>query len=87
MTVAPNPVIVVEALSSGTRSIDTGRKLMDYFRVPSIRHYLLVVKDNQAVTHHARREDGQIATKLLGSGEVVLNPPGLTIEVGCPLRR
>jgi hypothetical protein len=60
---------------------------MDYFRVPSIRHYLLVVTDNQAVTHHARREDGQIATKLFGSGEVVLGPPGLTIEVGCPLRR
>ncbi len=34
----PNPVVVVEVLSPSTRSVDTGAKLTDYFRVPSVRH-------------------------------------------------
>jgi Uma2 family endonuclease len=36
---APNPVIIVEVLSPGTTSTDTGGKLADYFRVPSVAHY------------------------------------------------
>ncbi len=39
--VVPNPVVVVEVLSPGTRSVDTAQKLVDYFRVTSIRHYLI----------------------------------------------
>jgi hypothetical protein len=35
-TAATNPVIVVEVLSPGTKSVDTGAKLDGYFRVPSI---------------------------------------------------
>jgi Uma2 family endonuclease len=86
-TVAPNPVIVVEVLSPGTRSLDTGRKLADYFRVPSIRHYLLVMTDNRTVVHHARTADGQIATRILGTGSLALDPPGLSIEVAGLFRR
>jgi Uma2 family endonuclease len=39
---APNPVIIVEVLSPGTTATDTGGKLADYFRVPSVAHYLIV---------------------------------------------
>src|ERR1700733_3223340 len=39
---APNPVIIVEVLSRGTTATDTGGKLADYFRVPSVAHYLIV---------------------------------------------
>ena len=38
----PNPVVVVEVLSPGTASTDTGGKLADYFRVPSVAHYLII---------------------------------------------
>ena len=40
---APTPVIVVEVLSPSTASTDTGAKLADYFLVPSIAHYLIVM--------------------------------------------
>src|SRR6266567_4141646 len=40
--VAPQPVIVVEVLSPSSRSTDAGAKLADYFRVPSVQHYLMV---------------------------------------------
>src|SRR5690242_2673823 len=40
-TVAPNPVIVVEVLSPGNKSTDTGVKLDGYLSVPSVVHYLI----------------------------------------------
>jgi Uma2 family endonuclease len=38
----PDPVIVVEVLSSGTRHIDNAAKLSGYFALPSVCHYLIV---------------------------------------------
>src|SRR5208337_3394977 len=51
---APNPVIVVEVLSSSTKGRDLGEKLIDYFRVPSIQHYLIVDLERRLVLHHKR---------------------------------
>ena len=39
---APNPVVVVEVLSPSLMSTGTGGKPADYFRVPSVAHYLIV---------------------------------------------
>ena len=78
---ASNPVIIVEVLSPSTRSVDTGAKLTDYFRVPSVRHYLVIRADRAMVTHHHRRDDGGIETQLLADGHVSMDPPGITITV------
>lgn len=78
---APNPVVVVEVTSPGTRSVDTGYKLNGYFRVPSIRHYLIVLAERRMLIHHSRREDGGIETRMVGSGRVELDPPGIAIAV------
>ena len=76
-----DPLIVVEVLSPSTRAIDSGAKLMDYFRLPSLRHYLVVDGDARAVTHHRRDEAGGIATRILRDGALVLDPPGLELAV------
>lgn len=78
---APNPVIVVEVLSPSTQSVDTGAKLTDYFKVPSIRHYLIIRADRRAVVHHRRRDDGGIETRLAAEGRIALDPPGIEIAV------
>lgn len=78
---ASNPVIVVEVLSPSTQSVDTGAKLTDYFEVPSIRHYLIVRADRRAVTHHRRRDDGGIETRLIAEGKIAFDPPGIEIRV------
>jgi Uma2 family endonuclease len=78
-TAAPNPVIVVEVVSPGTRAVDSGIKLTDYFRVPSIRHYLILLAEQRRVIHHWRREDGGVETRLIGAGPIELDPPGITI--------
>jgi Uma2 family endonuclease len=79
--VAPNPVIVVEVPSPSTRAVDTGAKLTDYFRVPSIHHCLILRTDRRVVIHHRRLEDGGIETKLIGAGRIELDPPGIAIAV------
>ena len=80
-TVAPNPVVIVEVTSPGTRSVDTGTKLADYFRVPSIHHYLIVMADKRLVVHHSRRAGDEIGTRLVASGRIEMDPPGISIAV------
>ena len=76
-----DPVIVVEVLSPSSRHKDTGGKLDDYFRLPSVRHYLIVKTANRTVIHHRRDDDGSIATRILRGGELEFAPPGLRVTV------
>lgn len=77
-----DPLIVVEVLSPSTRARDAGAKLEDYFRLPSLRHYLIVKTENRSVIHHRRGEAGRIETRILrGSGRLGLEPPGLVLVV------
>ena len=36
-----DPLVVVEVLSPSTQTIDSGLKLVDYFTLPSLHHYLI----------------------------------------------
>lgn len=76
-----DPVIIVEVLSPSTRARDTGAKLEDYFRLPSLRHYLIVKTENRAIVHHARDEAGAIQTAIVRDGRAIaLDPPGITLH-------
>jgi Uma2 family endonuclease len=75
-----DPVIIVEVLSPSTRSRDLGGKLIDYFRLPSLHHYLIVQPAGGAIVHHARNADGTILTRIIHDGVVQLDPPGLTVS-------
>ena len=77
---APNPVIVVEVLSPGARGVDTGAKLDGYFRVPSIIHYLIVLRAKRGVIHHRRAPDGDIDTRIVSSGRITLDSPGIALD-------
>jgi Uma2 family endonuclease len=77
---APNPVIVVEVLSTSTTGSDTGAKLAGYFKVPSILHYLIVHPTKRMVIHHCRNGSA-IATRIVTSGPIEMSPPGITITV------
>jgi len=78
----PDPLVVVEVLSPGTRSIDLSRKMVAYFRVPSVKHYLIFWADRPQVIHHRQRAgDEEIETRVLTAGEIRLDPPGIQITV------
>ena len=74
-----DPVVVVEVLSTSTRARDNGEKLIGYFSVPSIQHYLLVRTEDMAIIHHARNPDGTIVTRIVHDGTLILDPPGITV--------
>lgn len=77
---AVNPVIIVEVLSLGTASTDTGGKLAGYFQVPSVAHYLIVHATRRLITHHRRTAEG-IDTRIVFEGSIEMSPPGITITV------
>jgi Uma2 family endonuclease len=78
---ADRPVIIVEVLSPSTRTIDRALKLPEYFRLPSLHHYLIVWADNQQVVHHQRGAGDVIETQVFTSGAMRLDPPGITIDL------
>ena len=71
-----NPVIVVEVLSPSTRHVDLSAKLADYFRLPSIAHYLIVDPEKPRVIHHARATGDTILSRIVSEGTIRLDPPG-----------
>jgi len=77
---ATNPVIVVEVLSLLPQSIDSGEKLADYFRVPSMQHYLIVRARRQEIIHHWRSGD-EIVSRAVNVGAIRLDPPGIVLDV------
>ena len=79
-TVVTAPTVVVEVLSPSTGFFDRHGKLAGYFTLPSVRHYLIVDIDRRLVIHHER--DGEaLRTRLLPSGPLRLDPPGLALTV------
>ena len=78
---ANDPVIVVEVLSPSTGRVDLGKKLIGYFALPSLFHYLIVSPGERTVLHHQRRPDGVIETRMIVDGAAVtLNPPGIVLD-------
>lgn len=77
----PHPVIVVEVSSPSTRRIDASLKMIGYFSLPSVHHYLIVNPDGPPIIHHQRQADDTILTRLLSDGALRLSPPGLEIDV------
>lgn len=77
----PNPVVVAEVLSPGNAITDLRDKLQGYFRVPGILHYLVIDPDKRLVIHHTRGRDDTVATRIVTTGEIALESPGLSLAV------
>jgi Uma2 family endonuclease len=60
---------------------DTSAKLIGYFKLPSVRHYLIIDPDARLVTHHSRSAEGHVSAGDVTSGTIRLDPPGLSIDV------
>ena len=77
----PAPVIVVEVLSPSTGRFDGTVRLVGYFKLPSIAHYLLVDPGEPLVIHHARGVGSDILTRVVTEGTITLDPPGFTVAL------
>jgi Uma2 family endonuclease len=76
-----DPVIVVEVLSPTTVRMDTKTKLLGYFRVPSVRHYLIVDPEKGTVTRYWRGRNEAVKRRVVRKGSLALTPPGITVSV------
>lgn len=75
------PVIAAEVTSRSSERDDTGAKFADYFAVADIQHYLIVRPEQGVIVHHRRTSETEMLTSLLREGRIVLDPPGLAVEV------
>jgi Uma2 family endonuclease len=79
--IVESPLIVVEVVSPSSERDDAEAKLVDYFSVASIRHYLIVFSEKRVVVHHRRNDGGDIATRIAHDGDIVLTPLGMAVPV------
>jgi Uma2 family endonuclease len=75
------PLIVVEVASPSSERHDTHTKLIEYFSVGSIRHYLIVLPEKRVVVHYRRNDGGAIDIRIVRDGEIDLTPPGMSVPV------
>jgi Uma2 family endonuclease len=80
-TKVSDPLVLVEVLSPDSGTRDRATKLRAYFKLPSVQHYLIVWPEEQRVVRHPRMPNDQIATQVFASGEIRLDPPGITVTV------
>jgi len=76
-----SPIIVVEVVSPSSEQSDNTVKLVEYFSVPSIRHFLIVDPWKGVVIHHASGDNGAIRTRLVREGDIDLSPPMMKVPV------
>lgn len=77
----PAPIVVVEVLSPSTAHTDTSAKLIGYFKLQSVQHYLVIDPEARTVMHHARTNDGTVAAQTVTTGALSLDPPGLELQI------
>jgi Uma2 family endonuclease len=84
-TIIEAPLIVVEVVSPSSERDDTDAKLVDYFSVASIRHYLIILSEKHVVVHYRRNDGGNIDVRIAHDGDIALAPPGVTVSVAALL--
>ena len=80
-----SPLIAVEVVSPSSERDDIRDKILDYFSVPSICHYLIIFSEKRVVVHHGRNQGSDILTRIAHDGAITLDPPGLTVPVAALL--
>jgi Uma2 family endonuclease len=80
-TKVSDPVVLVEVLSPDSGTRDRATKLRAYFNLPSVQQYLIVWPEEQRIVRHSRMPNDQIGTQVFLSGEIRLDPPGITVTV------
>jgi Uma2 family endonuclease len=79
--VIQRPVVIVEVLSPSSAHSDRSAKLVGYFKLESVAHYLIIDPLSQTVEHHSRDSTGQIVAANLNDGTLAMTTPGISVEV------
>jgi Uma2 family endonuclease len=81
-TILSSPVVLVEVVSPSSGSRDENLKLVEYFSLSSVEHYLILDPGQRIVIHFQRnRPATTLTTRILSSGQIELSPPGFLVTV------
>jgi Uma2 family endonuclease len=78
--VLDKPVILVEVTSPSSGRIDEEEKLVEYFSLPSVEHYLIINPAARYALHLKRIAGEKILTTIVRSGQIEFEPPGISIS-------
>ena len=78
--VVTNPVAIFEILSPSTENHDRGRKFVEYRKLSSLRHYILIDQHEALVEHGLRQDRGTWLWRELRAGQVLFLPD-LSLEL------
>lgn len=76
-----NPTVIFEVLSDSTRGFDQGDKFLEYQRLDSLRHYVLVEQAQRRVVHYERSSEGRWTYEALTGPGTTVNLAALAIEL------
>ncbi|MDX2285676.1 MAG: Uma2 family endonuclease [Bacteroidia bacterium] len=78
-----SPWLIVEVLSESSTRKDLGFKMLEYFKLPSLRHYIVIAQDLRLVHHYQRQEGGRWLVELLSEPDETLVLPewGLALSL------
>lgn len=77
-----NPLVIVEVLSSATRSYDRGDKFASYRRIATLREYILIAQEACHIEHFVRTEGGWDFTEIEDCQANLIVP---TLSIAIPL--
>ncbi|MGE0283089.1 MAG: Uma2 family endonuclease [Rhizobiaceae bacterium] len=81
-TILDAPVVLLEVTSPSSVYRDERHKLVEYFSIPSVMHYLLLSPDDRKLVHFKRSEEpNRLDTRIMSEGQVELSPPGIIVDV------
>lgn len=78
---AVNPAALFEVLSDGTEAYDRAEKREHYFRIPSLRDYVLISQRQRLVEHWQRRDDGWSQLSAKPGDSVRLTSLEVTLDI------
>ena len=86
--VLDRPVVLVEVTSPSSAGRDESEKLIEYFSVASVAHYLLLSPEQRTVVHFRRADgSGRFEARILSEGRIDLTPPGFSVDAADLLGR
>ena len=76
-----NPIVIFEVLSKSTEARDRGEKAEDYFKLESLRDYVMIAQNRYRVEHYSRIEGGKWTFEVLEDLESILVLDSINSEI------
>jgi Uma2 family endonuclease len=76
-----NPIVIFEILSKSTEARDRGEKAEDYFKLESLRDFVMIAQNRYRVEHYSRIEGGKWTFEVLESLENMLVLDSINSEI------